>query len=124
MTPKELIEDTIEYYKTNPRGVNEYGHYAYLSEDGEKKCAVGRWIDHYKMDRAGISLKVLNGFGSIDNGYYEEIKSILKDEVKDISFELWEDLQNYHDRTLCSKSVQNSIKEEVEKSLLEKWSKN
>lgn len=40
-TKLEIIEETIEHYKNNPRSVNADGHCMYNGNDGAK-CAFGR----------------------------------------------------------------------------------
>lgn len=117
MTNLELVLDTIEYYKKNPRALDESGFCVYKSENGNM-CAVGRWINWEKVPVEDI--KHINSAGSVE-GNEEMIKNLLLDEVKDIPFTLWDALQNYHDYTL-SEDEDKIIREQ--KRMIEFWSKN
>lgn len=41
MTKLDIIEETVEYYKTHNRATNKAGGCFYLSEQGDM-CAIGR----------------------------------------------------------------------------------
>jgi hypothetical protein len=44
-----LLEDTLEYYKNNPRGIEEGKTFCtYLDETTGARCAVGRWMTKEK----------------------------------------------------------------------------
>lgn len=121
MTPYELVKDTIEYYKTHPRAINDDGQCEYKNCQGNM-CAVGRWMNWEKIKSNGIREGYINGLGSIE-GYDNEgvniITDHLVDKVKDLPTEVWIDLQDYHDYTLkCENPV---IIENRERRLLEKW---
>ena len=118
MTAIELIENTIEYYKTHPRAIGPNKMCSYKSPEGNM-CAVGRWVD-WKNLPEGYE-ETLNSKGSIVNFTNKELKEILLPEVKNIPLELWDDLQGYHDYTLNIESNTESTIEIKQKELVEKY---
>lgn len=85
-----LLEETIEYYKTHKRGFNEKNEKCFYYLNKDAMCAVGRCMknpsifkdfrgDVYKLDEE------------------EGIESLLKDKYKGYSIFFWKQLQRFHD---------------------------
>lgn len=88
-TYSSVIDETVEYYKTNAFGIGEHGLCTYFSETGGM-CAVGRCLkDPKKFRNFGAGFKKL-----ITSFTFE----IFKDEYKHLQdFHFWNLLQCYHD---------------------------
>ena len=123
MTNKELILETIEYYRTNPRGIdtnNDRKRACYYKSPTGNMCAIGRKIDWNKVN---ISIERLNAFGSIDGmgeEDWESLHSFLQDDVLMIPFDLWIELQQYHDYTLAGNYLESDLKN-IEEKMLKRW---
>lgn len=94
----EIIEDTLEFYKKNPRAVNEFGQCSYIDGNGNR-CAVGRYIseEHIKQ----VNEKPFNG-QSVDGLHNEwELDTILIDTARGLDIDFWSDLQHLHDSRKC-----------------------
>jgi hypothetical protein len=105
-TYSEVIEETVEYYKTNPRALDEaLTDCVYYTKTGAM-CAIGRCAKDPQ------ELEQIYGGGAIDylinkikdtSTKHKTNKSILQNEIlkseyrhlTDITF--WADLQTYHD---------------------------
>jgi hypothetical protein len=104
MTPIELIQETVDYYRVDPkglRGVNyesRWGGCEYLTIEG-KMCAVGRCAkDPYKLqndfDGGDVSTLVLQ---MRDMGEEVSLDKYLKDDYQGFPIGLWIDVQDLHD---------------------------
>lgn len=95
MTFNELLDETIEYYKTNPRGVglNSYGNLAckYITDEGAM-CAVGRCLTDPKSFQ-----NKFHTVGISDIADDHHISGYFKEEYKDVPLEWWDMLQHFHD---------------------------
>lgn len=94
MTKLEIIEETINYYKTNPRGSNPKGGYAYKTESGAM-CAVGRCMNDKANFDFWTGIIVYEAF--LLPGL--SIDEHLKPEYHGHSTFFWDKLQNLHDST-------------------------
>lgn len=95
MTPKELIEETANFYNLSNRGYVQEEGCQYLASNGNK-CVVGRCILDEKI---GEFQDRFDGEGIyyIVEWYEEDFRSYLDPKYSDISQELWEELQSFHD---------------------------
>jgi len=92
ITNEELLDETIEYYKTHPRGVID-GGCQYLTED-KTMCAIGRCLKEESFKHKYIVSNL---------GYHEKstrlnkelLSSLVKEEYQDIT--IWKELQELHD---------------------------
>lgn len=99
MKAVDIIKETVEYYKTNERGIkltatSGPGCY-YLTKDGHM-CAVGRCLNKTYLKRQAEKLNGLGNFYDL----VEEIESIdtkFKKKYQGKPQDFWEDLQNFHD---------------------------
>lgn len=88
-TTLEIIEETIEHYKTNPRSLEKItGHCKYLNDDGSK-CAFSRCCTDEGVKR----LHDLNEGHSITTNHL----SYLKPEYQGHDVEFWLYIQRLHD---------------------------
>lgn len=94
-----LLDETVEYYKTNERGVDD-SICAYYTSEGNM-CAIGRCLKNPKE----IENKV--GYGTGLDGdviiLFNEFNpnEILKEEYKGFDVYFWEELQSFHDCIVC-----------------------
>lgn len=89
MTAKELILETVEYYKNNKRAVDENGICKYIDDEGNM-CAVGRCL----IDPTDIK------FDNPDDTsvcYIIDLEDNIKSMYKTISIDTWKELQYLHD---------------------------
>lgn len=125
MTETELILETCGAYKYDTRGINlDVGGCFYLTEDGERKCAVGRCMTDEAIERFkagghcsgwGVSA-ITREFGPLDQ--------FLKDDYKGFDLDLWVDLQRLHDDgDAWNETGLSDYGETVRDRLLEKHSK-
>lgn len=89
----EIIDETVAYYKENPRGLNDSGVLCvYYNEKTKAMCAVGRCaIDPKKLEAYSYSVD-------------ENIDKYLKEEYREHDFRFWSDLQHFHDNSGISKN--------------------
>ena len=91
MTKTEIIHETVEFYKNNPRSLNEEGKCVFLGPNGEK-CAFSRCLKEMDFSTWGQeNAYVLLNEGSVEkddfeDGYWHEDK------------QFWLDLQIFHDK--------------------------
>lgn len=107
MTATEIINETVEYYRKNPRSLDQSGKCVYQSPEGNM-CAVGRCLDWDKYKENIINAnqdglidliyecKVLPSGRSIDNNE-SVLDPILAERYRGFSLEFWSDLQVLHD---------------------------
>lgn len=95
-TVDEIIEETVEYYKHNPRAtVNDSGitRCLYFRAYDSAVCAVGRCMKdpqrYASLDGDVEDLLVEYGLDSLD--------PLLKEEYRGHSLSFWLDLQDLHD---------------------------
>lgn len=109
-TAKAIILETVEYYKKNPRAMDNNNRGTYLTTDG-RMCAVGRCLIQPTIDMIGNV-----------RSYINPLDTILKLEYRGHSIEFWEDLQILHDHNNFWNSNCLTIKGEVfVQTLLEKY---
>lgn len=91
MNKLEIIDETIEYYRTHKRAVRINGYCEYWTTDG-RTCAVGRCC----QDPPGIHLiaQSRDDTGVSDTWFDDEL---LKPEYRGHSVLFWTDLQRLHD---------------------------
>jgi hypothetical protein len=90
MTAIEIIDETVEYYKNNPRSLNNIGECLYYNNGN--MCAFGRCAT-----KKGLEYLEYNENTSVCN-LKKKPNSILKDVYKGHSLDFWCDLQLFHDR--------------------------
>ncbi len=103
MTKKEIIYETVEWYKTHPRSVrhDEYGHYVgcyyfYPGRENTTMCAVGRCIDPLQAEL--IKLKDINDSpASALSHIVGGLDKVLKEQYRGHSENFWDALQELHD---------------------------
>lgn len=86
-TKTDIINETIEYYKTHKRGVNK-GTCFYYRDD--VMCAVGRCMLY--PERFGESSAI-----SVIFKRSNELDGALKPEYREHDISFWRDLQLFHD---------------------------
>lgn len=89
MTKKEIILETVEYYKTNNRGKDDVCC-VYYDDNTKAMCAVGRCLDDAKEFQSKY------GGGAVYE-YDDVLENKLKSEYKNHSIEFWTQLQKLHD---------------------------
>lgn len=98
VTPKELIEETANYYNLSNRGYDEEEYSCrYLALNGNM-CAVGRCILEDKIEDFNERFGV-KPISSIIEDYGNVFVSYVDPKYSDISKELWAELQVFHDRS-------------------------
>lgn len=97
VTPKELIEETANFYNLSNRGYVEGVGCDYLASNGNT-CAVGRCILDEKIAEFQDRFEG-EGIYTIVGCYGDDFKSYINPKYLDISQELWTDLQKFHDNT-------------------------
>lgn len=94
MTKKEIILETVEYYKTHRRGITSHGTCVYGNEKNSK-CAIGKVMNLESYN------ELKNYEGDVEdllfNNDISDIDEILKDEYKNHELDFWMDLQHLHD---------------------------
>ena len=90
LTYQDVLDETIEYYKTNPRGFNaEDNECVYLGPNNEM-CAVGRCLINPGAFKNDYSAKSLIEDNSMN---------VFKEEYRHLDdLEFWHELQIFHDR--------------------------
>lgn len=128
MTFVEIIDETVEYYKNNPRGVDELS--ACLYNVKGKQCAVGRCIDWSDKE-------FLHEFGKLEAGIEDLVEEFIphvKLKYADLfttsekHIKFWKELQNFHDRSGFWKKTKEGntltkMGETKYRALKEKWKK-
>ena len=106
MTPTQLLDETIEYYRTNPRGVNPHDRggcvYRTSDEPGAAMCAVGRCMDWAKMtpeeaDVIGDSSSMAYAFLRSRIGNGPTFSDYMQEQYRDLPDSVFADLQSLHD---------------------------
>lgn len=103
MTALEIIEDTLKYYETNPRGVtfdnegNTLCAYTQINSYGTKiHCAVGRCLlPKHQKPNEDWNLEAVHDLESYEAG--GDINTMLQSKYKGQTSEFWNDLQSLHD---------------------------
>jgi len=85
----QIIEETVEYYKTHNRAIDNKTHDCYYYRNGDT-CPIGRCMENPEEFNNAI-LNVLD----IHKEY--GIDKVLKEEYKGHHVKFWENLQNLHD---------------------------
>lgn len=97
-TPKEIVEETLKYYKSHKRAVCAVAESCFYFK-GNKKCAVGRcMVDPKKFkNEDGNVYTIERKFG---------LESLLREEYKGHCTEFWKLLQSFHDNDHNWKEVE------------------
>lgn len=98
MNALEIINETVEYYKTNPRGLGEHSC-VYKAINGSK-CALGRAIQDKYLDDPLLNSTFAGGVMRLSMNLSVRnltIEEVLKPEYRGQSKRFWEDLQSWHD---------------------------
>ena len=112
MTRNELIDDTIDYYRTHPRGLNlgsntmgETIAIGCVYRDGSRRCAVGRCVDWEKVDRKPPTnsdaiwyLRDSTAASITMDTALEPLNDVLLPAYQGQSLSTWIGLQRLHDR--------------------------
>ena len=85
LTQKEIVLETVEYYRTHKRGLDTGGECSYLTAEGDM-CAFGRCVTDPSM--------LKEGYGVLGQGNIEEL---LKPKYQGHSTGFWGRLQEFHD---------------------------
>lgn len=98
MTKFEIIDETVEFYKNNPRSLDEFnihgiktGNCVYLSNEGNK-CGFSRCC-------TDEGVKILHEKFDINDGtgVQEDFLQFLKPEYQGHNLDFWKDIQSIHD---------------------------
>lgn len=97
MTIKEIVEETIEYYKTHKRGRNKITHVCEYKTSTGERCAIGR-----VMSNKGLKTALNDMWGEIreDNvaeSGFKNLDEALMIKYRGHSEDFWCDLQTLHD---------------------------
>jgi len=103
LTPLELLDETIEYYKTHNRGLMKskalISVCRYRNSKGDM-CALGRCFTDEAMEtelkHGGIIAHYGNGAPSLEHEY--GISNLVKDQYVNIGLRTWSQLQRLHDK--------------------------
>ena len=91
-TKLEIINETVEYYKTHNRGLRDFGNAnaacVYLTPEGDK-CAVGRCLKSPQEFWVGDVYEIFSDSDTINEYLLPEYTG------HHIAF--WKDLQSFHD---------------------------
>lgn len=94
MTEIEIIDETVEYYKTHKRAYNENSKLcAYINPHGDM-CAIGRCL---LPDKAQFLVDI--SIALVHDLTIEELDPILEPKYRGKSMKFWVQLQNLHDDT-------------------------
>ena len=85
LTQKEIVLETVEYYRTHKRALDANGICKYLTEEGDM-CAFGRCAINPSALEEGKHVAV-----------QVDIEQILKPEYKGHDVDFWLELQRFHD---------------------------
>lgn len=96
-----IVEETVEFYKNNPRATNELGTCKYLTEDG-KKCAIGRKLNKKQLEIVHLHCEEL---GADDVMQTLNIKTL-----HGLGVSFWESLQRIHDDASCWETTKAGTK--------------
>lgn len=91
LTYQDVLDETIEYYKTNPRGFNAEDYECVYLGPNNEMCAVGRCL----INPSAFE----NNYGSVINLIRDCGMGIFKEEYRHLDdSEFWYELQLFHDR--------------------------
>ncbi len=93
MTKIEIINETVEYYRTHPRGINPDEQCVYLSLESAK-CAVGRCMNEERLKEYG---NFIGSIGSLVNEEAQPVDYFLQEKYHGHPLKFWENLQALHD---------------------------
>lgn len=91
-TKREIIEETIKFYNSNNRAVQDRSTCKYLTDDG-KMCAVGRCLTDEDVRNVG------DFQGDVDSlvKAFKSLDEMLKPEYRGHDQQFWRTLQTLHD---------------------------
>lgn len=97
---ERMIDETVKYYKTHPRGIIP-GTEACLYKEGDKECAVGRCMTkkaQKSFEHTETPIHTL--LEEQELGMYEFEKKYFKKKYQlDFPIQFWKDLQKLHDKS-------------------------
>lgn len=96
MTKKEIIDETVEYYKTHERGYDASINVCVYTSSTDAKCAIG-----FRMNPKSLE-KYKNYQGAVDDllsDSSENIDNILELKYKGHDLEFWLEIQSFHDNS-------------------------
>lgn len=95
----EVLDDTIQFYKGNPRASSKNGcRYSMETEKGETiHCALGRFlIDPEDVERK-LKGDVCGALDLATRMKQPDLDALLKPEVRGFPLQFWDHLQCFHD---------------------------
>jgi hypothetical protein len=92
-TKKEIIEETVEYYRTHERGLNSANECVYFNDETQDVCAIGRCMSN-PVKFKDYTAPALS-FDSKERRYVLEDE--LLPEYKGHERIFWDQLQEFHD---------------------------
>ena len=98
-TTNDIIDETVEYYRTHPRAVDPGGVCVYLNESGDM-CAVGRCMENPSTDMIGSVANLETNDGIIDTTDETVVNRLFREEYQGHDLVFWSELQNLHDRNM------------------------
>lgn len=91
MTKIEIIEETVVYYKANPRSITKSNSCVYFNEENGAMCAFSRCCTEESVKQLHDFCEG-NGVSGIDH-----FNNFLKEEYKGHERNFWVDIQILHD---------------------------
>lgn len=88
LTTKQIIDETVEYYKTHARGMNEQRSCEYKTDEGHM-CAVGRCLTDDGHAQISYQNSLVEDIINLD--------TLLKPQYKGYDLAFWQNLQRLHD---------------------------
>ena len=90
---EQIIDETVEYYKSNPRG--KYGHSSVYKNSDGAMCAVGRC---FTDEAIGLVIKDnLNTSSVVTLSTHYPLNDLFKPQYKHKDINFWRKLQVLHD---------------------------
>lgn len=97
MTKREIILDTVEYYKNNDRARTS-SSCQYLTEDG-RMCAVGRCLINPKDIQSRYPCNGAHVIANACAANNESFNDLFKPEYRGHGYTFWTDIQILHDQS-------------------------
>jgi len=97
MTKKEIILETVEYYKNNNRAVDDKSKTCYYVLPDNNRCAVGRCLNSKTIKKEKKKMTVGDIGFLIDIHHVDSLDELLKEKYKGHDEIFWNDLQDLHD---------------------------
>ncbi len=94
MTKIEIIEETVEFYRNNPRAYDPLVGCLYVTSSG-LRCAHSRCLNETLID-----LKSIESWQNAGHIIMKHGDSIHKDQYRGHRIDFWTDIQNLHDNSM------------------------